>query len=180
MNPPDSNPKSRYGIKKPPLHLIPSVALIDLSVAMALGAKKYGAYNWREKGVAASVYLAAAERHLRAYLDGEDTDAESGASHLGHVMACCAIIADAITLGKLIDDRPTKGMFAAGVREFASMVERGELPAMQETRPESKNEVRCEAESHWGCGCRLPAGHSGMHFCDHHEAPFELVVNRKG
>jgi hypothetical protein len=117
---PDGNPKTLFGVKKPPLTLIPSVALIDLADAMALGASKYGAYNWREKGVSASVYLDAAERHLRAFLDGENCDPESGASHLGHVMACCAILLDAKACGLLNDNRPTPGKFAELVREYAA------------------------------------------------------------
>ena len=76
---------------------------------MRLGAEKYGAYNWREKGVRLSVYLAAIDRHLAAYKDRQDLDPESGKSHLCHVAACLAIIADADAIGKLEDDRPTAG-----------------------------------------------------------------------
>ncbi len=116
---PDGNPKTQFGLQKPQLSLIPSSALIELAAAMALGASKYQAYNWRTDGVSASVYLDAAERHLRYFLDGEDLDPESGASHLGHVMACCAILIDAKAVGKLNDNRPTPGKFAELVREFA-------------------------------------------------------------
>jgi hypothetical protein len=116
---PDDNPKTVYGTKKPPLSLIPAPALIELSVAMGLGAKKYGAYNWREKTVSTSIYVEAAMRHLLAYFDGEDTDPESGASHLGHVMACCAIVLDAKAIGKINDNRPTPGAFGQLSRDFA-------------------------------------------------------------
>ena len=45
---PDDNPKSAFGVKKPPLHLIPPAALAHEAMAMADGAAKYGPYNWRE------------------------------------------------------------------------------------------------------------------------------------
>jgi hypothetical protein len=128
---PDGNPKTGAGLRKPPLHLIPSSALIELALSMALGAKKYGPYNWRSQGVSSTVYLDAMERHMRCFLDGEDIDPDSGGSHLGNIMACCAILLDARACGKLNDNRPAPGEFARLVREFTERVERGELPAMK-------------------------------------------------
>jgi len=106
---PDDNPKTAFGATKAPLHLVPPSALYALGQVFGLGARKYGAYNWRRQAVSSSVYQAAALRHLMAYWDGEDKDAESGESHLAHVMACCAIILDADRYGKLNDDRPNTG-----------------------------------------------------------------------
>lgn len=106
---PDSNPKSALGMAKPPLHLVPSTALVRIAMVMKLGAERYGAYNWREKDVAATVYVDAAERHMRAWLDGEHTDVESGQSHLAHAAACMMILLDAMDNGGLIDNRPTPG-----------------------------------------------------------------------
>jgi hypothetical protein len=88
------------------LHLIPSPALIETAKALMDGARKYGAYNWREEGVGASTYLSAAMRHLRSYLDGERDAKDSGVHHLGHAMACLAILLDAEAVGNLVDDRP--------------------------------------------------------------------------
>lgn len=105
------NPKDLAGSRKVPLSLIPSSPLAHLAMVMQLGAKKYGAYNWREKDVKLTIYLDAAERHLRAILDGESLDQESGQLHAAHVMACMAIVIDAFDLGKLIDDRPSPGNF---------------------------------------------------------------------
>ena len=103
---PDANPKSAFGIKKPSMHLIPGTALMMLAKVMALGASKYGAYNWRDQPVAATVYLSAALRHIYQWLDGEDIDPESGAPHLAHAMADMAILLDAFANNTLIDDRP--------------------------------------------------------------------------
>ena len=105
----DTNPKDAIAGKKAALHLVPSALAISAEPAMRLGAEKYGPYNWREKGVRLSVYLAAIDRHLAAFKDREDTDPESGFSHLSHVAACLAIIADAGAIGKLTDDRPVAG-----------------------------------------------------------------------
>ena len=88
------------------LHLIPSPALIEAAKALMDGARKYGAYNWREEGVGACTYLSAAMRHIRAYLDGEQVAVDSDVHHLGHAIACLAILLDAEAVGNLVDDRP--------------------------------------------------------------------------
>lgn len=104
---PDDNPKTAHGVKKTPLHLIPPPALEAEAWVFGLGAQKYGAYNWREHTVSASVYQAAALRHLLAWWNGEGTDPESGQSHLAHARACLGILLDAGACGKLNDDRPS-------------------------------------------------------------------------
>ena len=60
------NPKDRVGARKPSVHLIPAAAEIAESIVMALGAKKYGPFNWRREKVRASIYVAAARRHEAA------------------------------------------------------------------------------------------------------------------
>jgi len=106
---PDNNPKTAIGATKIPLHLIPPSAKHMLAEAMADGARKYGPYNWRENGVSATTYVAAAMRHMDAYLDREDVAPDSLVHHLAHTMACCAIVLDALSLNKLVDDRPANG-----------------------------------------------------------------------
>lgn len=109
MSYPDNNPKSIEGAKKPQLHLIPPSAMLAEARVFELGARKYGAYNWRENSVAATVYQSAALRHLLAWFDGEDIDKESGESHLAHARACMGILLDADITGNLVDDRPFNG-----------------------------------------------------------------------
>ena len=104
-----TNPKDIAGSKKPPLRLLPTVALLYLSRVMALGAKKYGEWNWRASKVRATIYDEAALRHIFALLDGQDTDEESGLPHEAHIMACMAIKLDAQACGQLIDDRNKSG-----------------------------------------------------------------------
>jgi hypothetical protein len=48
------------------------------------------------------------KRHIDKVIDGEDIDPESGAHHLGHVMAGCSIVLDACRHGTLIDNRILK------------------------------------------------------------------------
>ena len=104
------NPKDRLGARKPPLQLIPPAAELLESSVMALGARKYGPFNWRSTNVKASVYVAAARRHLLQWFDGQDDDPESGVSHLAHARACLGILLDALATGHLIDDRPPAGV----------------------------------------------------------------------
>lgn len=115
--PDETNPKDLLGVKKAPLHLVPPALRIRTARALADGARKYGAYNWRQKAVKLSVYLAAMQRHIDAYWDGEECAPDSGYPHLDHAAACLAIIMDAAAIGKLVDDRPTKGGAAALLAE---------------------------------------------------------------
>jgi hypothetical protein len=101
-----ADPKQIHGEKKPPLHLIPSAGNDEQAKALSCGAAKYGIRNWvLGQGVNYTVYLAAMRRHIDKIMDGEEIDPESGAHHLGHVMAGCSIVLDAQRHGKLIDDR---------------------------------------------------------------------------
>ncbi len=112
-----TNPKDALGVKKAPLRFVPPALAILASDAMADGAAKYGPFNWRETAVRMTVYLEAIERHLAALKDGQDRAEDSGHLHLSHITACCAIIADAAGIGKLIDDRPVAGPAADMLRE---------------------------------------------------------------
>lgn len=103
---PDDNPKTLYGVKKVPLHLVPPIARVAESLAFADGARKYGPYNWRYQQVSASIYIAAAQRHIELWWDGEERCPISGVHHLGHARACMAILLDAQACMALNDDRP--------------------------------------------------------------------------
>jgi len=123
MNLPDSNPKTVFGKSKPGISAIPPVALLHLGRAMDDGEAKYGLTNWRENEVSASVYYNAAFRHLAAWWDGEQFAPDSQVHHLGHVMACCAILIDAEHMAKLNDDRPSvPGPFSRAVAEMTRAI----------------------------------------------------------
>lgn len=104
----DNNPKRREGAKKPSIHFIPPIAIIEESAVLSLGAEKYSSFNWLDDPVSASTYYSAAFRHLAAWYGGEDNDPESGVSHLAHARACMAIAMDCQANGTLIDDRPKR------------------------------------------------------------------------
>jgi hypothetical protein len=103
------NPKDKIGASKVDFTIIPHSAKVQWALAQMDGVTKYGAYNWRVEPVQVMTYLSAAERHLDAFREGEEVADDSLVHHLGHVMACCAIIIDAMAVGKAIDNRPVLG-----------------------------------------------------------------------
>lgn len=117
-----TNPKDAIATNKLPLHLWPETASAYGAMGFLDGALKYGRTNWRHAGVRASIYYDAARRHLAAWFEGEDTDPQSGVPHLGHALACIAILVDAKEAGKLNDDRAYPGGYAGLPQRFESLV----------------------------------------------------------
>lgn len=103
------NPKDLIGAKKISISKLPAIGILHGAHAMMNGADKYGPYNWRDKAVQASIYVDAAMRHLTSFFEGQEIATDSGVHHLGHAIACCAILLDAQATGHLIDDRPVCG-----------------------------------------------------------------------
>ncbi len=113
-----ANPKQVYGDKKVPLHLVPPASIAFEAMALADGARKYGAYNWRENNVEEMTYIGAAMRHIGQYLDGDEYDAVSGMPHLAHAKACLGILIDAKENGNNIDNRPKLGPMSNTLHEY--------------------------------------------------------------
>lgn len=105
----DTNPKAAIGGTKIPLHLWPNTASVMGALAFLDGAGKYGRQNYRPMGAKASTYYDAAKRHLDAWFEGEDLAPDSMVHHLGHALACLAILVETIALGNLEDDRNYPG-----------------------------------------------------------------------
>lgn len=104
------NPKKAFGETKPNLALIPPAMDLHAAMAFELGASKYGAFNWRRDPVENMTYIAAAMRHLKNYLDGEEYCADAPLVHnLAAAIAGMGIVLDAMELGNLIDNRPLPG-----------------------------------------------------------------------
>ncbi len=120
-----TNPKDAIGDTKVPLWLLSPIAKAQWALAQFAGMLKYGTWNWRVAGVRSSVYLSAMQRHVDAYVSGEETDPVDGSHHLGNVMACAAILLDAAAAGKLIDDRPpsvdVRGTYAAVEKQMSAL-----------------------------------------------------------
>jgi len=108
MSTKQTNPKDAIGIKKVPFNLVPGQVLGEINLAMFEGSRKYGAYNFRMRPIKASVYFEAIDRHMKAFIEGQDIDPESNLCHLAKASACLVILQDARLNGNLIDDRPPK------------------------------------------------------------------------
>lgn len=104
---PKMNPKYVQAQKdgKIRMECLATSVLASEARVLAHGADKYGARNWRKDEILASTYEGAMMRHLFAWINGEDLDPDSGEPHLSHLRACAAVVMDADSFGKLVDDR---------------------------------------------------------------------------
>lgn len=147
----DTNPKTRFGQAKPPLHLLPTPALLHMAEALRDGSVKYGALNWRTDPVSASTYYSACLRHLTQWWDGEDIDPVSLVHHLGHAATNIAILLDALESQMLLDDRPPKGPTGDLIRKFTKPLPAATekaAPDARRSRPKQsrlKDAARCSA-----------------------------------
>jgi hypothetical protein len=98
------NSASKNDSEKPDLSHIPTEFLAAVAQAFMVGEKKYGRYNYY-KGHKASQLIAAAMRHLTAWMNGEENDPVDGQPHLGSVGACVAMLLKQKALGTLKDNR---------------------------------------------------------------------------
>jgi hypothetical protein len=103
-----TNPKDAVGVRKVPFSTVPAEVVAEIGLGMLEGARKYGRHNYRVVGVRASVYYDALFRHITAWWEGEDYDAESGMSHVAKAITSLVVLRDAMLNGKLTDDRPPK------------------------------------------------------------------------
>ena len=71
---------------------------------LTFGAKKYSSRNW-EKGFDYSRTYGALQRHLHAWYKGEDSDPETGLSHLAHAGCCLMFLLEFEHSGAGTDDR---------------------------------------------------------------------------
>jgi hypothetical protein len=101
-----TNPKDIVGTLKAPMSTVSAVVMAEVGVAMLEGAAKYGRHNYRSAGVSASVYYDATMRHLMSWWEGEDTDEESGLSHVTKAITSLFVLRDAMIHKKFYDDRP--------------------------------------------------------------------------
>jgi ribosomal protein L32 len=101
---------ARYNAGKPDFSLIPMALLEGEARVWNYGAKKYKAWNWM-KGMDWSVPFACAMRHMAAWQRGEDTDPETGESHLDHAMCNLRMLRYYADFYKEGDNRP-KEFFA--------------------------------------------------------------------
>tara|TARA_R100001086_G_scaffold249569_2_gene189766 strand:+ start:42 stop:380 length:339 start_codon:yes stop_codon:yes gene_type:complete len=74
----------RFNEGKPRMELLVPEAMEAEARVWAMGAKKYGDFNW-QKGMPWMTVVASLFRHLVAIMKGEDVDPESGELHAAHI-----------------------------------------------------------------------------------------------
>lgn len=82
--------------------------LEDVGRVLGYGATKYSANNYRN-GIAVSRIIASLLRHTFSLMRGEDTDKESGLSHVSHISCNAMFLHWMLTNRKDLDDRYLKG-----------------------------------------------------------------------
>jgi len=107
--------------------LIPPHALEKLAEVYTIGATKYGDYNWL-KGMRWSRVIAAAQRHLNAWLQGRTVDPDDGQHPLASVAWCMFALMEYERLGIGGDDRQStieEEVLRRRWREYSKRVRRG-------------------------------------------------------
>ncbi len=96
----------KFDQEKLPLHLIDPLWLKTTAEVLAFGEKKYGAWNWAKGTFEWHRLYRAAMGHLTDWYAGEETDPETGLSHLWHASCCLMFLTRYVhdNLGK--DTRP--------------------------------------------------------------------------
>lgn len=118
-----TNPKDAIGISKAPMSTVSAAVLAEVGVAMLEGASKYGRHNYRAAGARSSVYYDATMRHLMAWWEGEDTDPDSGMSHVTKAITSLVVLRDAMIQDMCTDDRPPRSAeFYARLNTLAAEV----------------------------------------------------------
>jgi hypothetical protein len=113
--PTDEGRKDDQG--KPRMDLVPPEVISAVAHVLTFGAEKYGQRNW-EQGMAWGRPYAALMRHMLSWWEGENTDPETGMSHLWHAACCIAFLTAFEQRGVGTDDRPkTKDNDNAGMAQ---------------------------------------------------------------
>lgn len=121
-----ANPKDAVGSKKVSMSHVPASVMLEVSLAMQEGAGKYGSFNWADKPIRVRAYYDALMRHMAAWIEGEDTDPDSGLPHVVKALATLVVLRDAQRRGKVIDDRPPASPpFMAEMNEHAARLSQG-------------------------------------------------------
>lgn len=95
---------TRYNEGKIKWSLVSWRALIPMVQVLMFGAQKYEAHNWK-KGLNYTEICESLQRHLNAFLEGEDYDKESKLSHLGHILCNAMFLSYMFLFRKDMDDR---------------------------------------------------------------------------
>jgi len=94
----------RYNEGKIKWSLVSWKALEPMVKVLMFGANKYSANNWK-KGLKYSEITESLQRHLNAFVEGENDDPESKLSHIGHILCNAMFLSYMYLFRKDMDDR---------------------------------------------------------------------------
>ena len=94
----------RYNTGKLKWSLVSWKALEPMVQVLMFGATKYSIHGWK-KGLKYSEISESLQRHLNAFMEGEDNDPESKLSHLGHILCNAMFLSYMFIFRKDLDDR---------------------------------------------------------------------------
>lgn len=111
--------------------LLDSIGLVgpafdECAAVFDYGRRKYAEWNWA-KGMAWSVPLACAARHLLRMIDREENDAESTHPHRGHFLCNIVMLLTFVRTYPEGDDRPSQWLRDAAMTEHAAREEDARL-----------------------------------------------------
>lgn len=95
---------SRYNQGKLKWSLVSYKALEPMVQVLMFGAQKYSSWNW-SKGLKYTEICDSLQRHLNAFLAGEDNDQESKLHHVGHILCNAMFLSYMFLFRKDMDDR---------------------------------------------------------------------------
>lgn len=84
--------------------LISWKALEPMVRVLMFGEEKYSSHNWKG-GLKYTEVCESLQRHMNAFLEGEDNDPESKISHVGHMMCNVMFLSYMYLFRKDMDDR---------------------------------------------------------------------------
>ena len=94
----------RFNTGKIGWRLISWKALEPMMDVLSFGASKYDDNNWK-KGLDWVGITESLQRHMNAFVDGEDNDPESKLSHVGHILCNAMFLSYMFLFRKDLDDR---------------------------------------------------------------------------
>lgn len=105
---PNAAPLDKAGVRhdqdKLRWDLVPMHLLEGMVKVLMMGMKKYSAHNWR-LGLHTTRISNSLQRHLNAYLAGEELDPESGLSHVDHILCNALFLKGQAVEHPEMDDR---------------------------------------------------------------------------
>ena len=94
----------RFNTGKLKWSLVSWRALAPMVRVLMFGAEKYDDHNWK-KGLKFTEVTESLQRHLNAFIEGEDDDPESKLSHVGHILCNAMFLSYMSLFKKDMDDR---------------------------------------------------------------------------